>query len=178
MGDKLMDSATATSRNLEDRFEMILDTCEAAGFQSMDSMAAEYYTGFFPPASPLAATQSRSRSQNLPELLDALYVASSPRASETEECWASDESERFRKQILRLASKILIDEVRHLDKTNEQRPNAAQPAAEGRNRGVSSGGVSTAGVEAAERDRWRLRETVSAKGGDLALSQWLTDRNV
>lgn len=161
MGHELIGCAAATPAKSEARFETILDICEAAGFQSMDSMAAEYYTALFPPNSSLAATQRRSRSRNLPELLDALYVASSPRAAnETKGCWALDESERFRKHILRLASKILIDEVGYSERTH------AKHAAEGRNNGVSSGGASTADAETARRDRWRLKDTVSAKCGE------------
>ncbi|KAI3401742.1 hypothetical protein diail_9406 [Diaporthe ilicicola] len=161
MEHDLVGRAPVTSTGFQNRFEQILNICEAAGFQSVDSMAAEYYTASFPPDSPLAATQSRSRSLNLPELLNALYVASSRRDNETKSPWALDESQRFREQVLRLATKILIDEASQFEKKQEgQGSNAALPAARANHSDVRSGSVSTAHMETAKRDHWRPKRTL------------------
>lgn len=115
-----MHHLATTPSNLEDRFDMILDACKAAGYHSIDSMAAEYYTASFPPNSYLADTQSRSRSQNLPGLLDNLYAAASACGHDRQNPWAFNESEKFREKILRLATNILIDEVGQMDRTQVQ----------------------------------------------------------
>lgn len=120
MGQSPVDRIASTPTNLEDRFDMILDACKAAGYHSIDSMATEYYTASFSPNSYLAATQSRSRSQELPELLDNLYAASSACGHERQNSWAFNESERFREKILRLATNILIDEVGQMDRAQDQ----------------------------------------------------------
>lgn len=125
-----IDRVATTSANLEGRFEMILNTCKAAGFQSIDSMTTEYYTATFPPNSYLAATQSHSRSQNLPDLLDNLYVASLARDHEGGNPWALNELEKFRETILRLATGILIDEIGQMERASDQAAGVAPPAAE------------------------------------------------
>lgn len=115
--------------NLEDRFEMILDTCKAAGYHSIDSMAAGYYTASFSPNSYLAAAQSRSRSRDLPELLDNLYAASPGWDQETRNPHSFNESEKFREKILRLATSILIDEVGQIERAQDQAAGVAPPGA-------------------------------------------------
>lgn len=103
--------AGATPANPEDRFGMIPETCEATEFPSTDFMATEYYTVSFPASGYWTATQSRSRSRNLPELMDNLWVASSPWAHEREDPWTFDEPDRFRERMLRFAENILTSEV-------------------------------------------------------------------
>lgn len=125
-----IDHVATTSANLEGRFEMILNTCKAAGFQSIDSMVAEYYTATFPRNSYLAATQSHSRSRNLPELLDSLHMASSAWDHQRENPWTFNESEKFRETILRLATRLLIDELRQMERATGQAAGVAPPAAE------------------------------------------------
>lgn len=129
MGQSPMDHLATTPANLEDRFEMILDACKAAGYHSIDSMATEYYTASFPPNSYLADAQSRSRSRDLPELLDNLYAASSASDHQRQNPWAFNESEKFREKILRLATNILIDEVGQVDRAQDQAAGLELPAA-------------------------------------------------
>lgn len=106
-----------------------LDTCKAAGYHSIDSMATEYYTASFPPNSYLAATQSRSRNQNLPRLLDSIYASSSACNHEGKCDWASTESEKFREKLLALATHILIDEVVQMERAQDQAAGIAPAAA-------------------------------------------------
>lgn len=128
VGRSPVDCTATTPANLEGRFEMILDTCKAAGYHSIDSMATEYYTASFPPNSYLAATQSRSRTQNLPRLLDSIYASSSAWTHEGKCNWASTESEKFREKLLALATNILIDEVVQMERAQDQAAGIA-PAA-------------------------------------------------
>lgn len=155
MGQSPMNHLATTPVNLEGRFEMILDACKAAGYPGVDSMAMDYYTASFPPNSYLAATQSRSRSQNLPELLENLYAASSACDHERRNPWVFNESERFRETVLRLATNILIDEVGQMDRAQDQAARVAPPAAENDCQ-VSPGGMSTECQE-------RVKESVSSK---------------
>lgn len=138
-----MDRIATFPATLEDRFESILDTCKAAGYHSIDSMVKEYYTASFPPNSYLAAMQSRSRSQDLLELLDNLYAASSAWNYERQSPWAFDESEKFREKILKLATNILIDEVSQMEAPQDQATGVAHVAADESDGQASSDGLST-----------------------------------
>lgn len=171
MGCSPLDRIASTPANLEDRFDVILDACKAAGYQSIDSMATEYYTASFSPNSYLAATQSRSRSQDLPELLDNLYAASSACDHERQSSWAFNESERFREKILRLATNILIDEVGQMDRAQGQAARVAPTAAEENSCLVSPGGIST-------ECQQHVKENVSSKTSRPLPTSWLTDRNL
>lgn len=143
MGHYPLDRIATIPATLEDRFEMILETCKAAGYDSIDSMATEYYTASFLPNSHLAATQNRSRSQGLPELLDSLYAVSSAWNHERLSPWAFKESEKFRETILRLATNILIDEASQIERSQNQPAGVAQATAEEANGQASSAGLST-----------------------------------
>lgn len=136
-----MDRIAPIPGTLEDRFEMILETCKAAGYHSIDSMAKEYYTASFAPNSYLAAMQSRSRSQDLPELLDNLYAASSAWNYERQSPWAFDESEKFREKILKLATNILTDEVSQIDAPQDEATGVAHAVAEEADGQASSEGL-------------------------------------
>lgn len=138
-----VDSIATTPASLEDRFEMILETCRAAGYHSIDSMATEYYTASFPRNSYLAATQSRSRSQDLPDLLDNLYAASTAWGQERQNSWAFGESERFREKILRLATSILIDKAGQMDRSQYQAAGVGPSVTEEGTAQVSYGGLTT-----------------------------------
>lgn len=128
---------------LEDRFEMILETCKAAGYHSIDSMANEYYTASFLPNSHMAAMQSHSRSQDLPELLDNLYAASSAWKHERQSPWALNESEKFREKMLKLATMILIDEASQMEGPQDQAAGVANAAAHEADGQLSSDELST-----------------------------------
>lgn len=171
MGRPSMGPIATTPASLEDRFEMILETCKAAGFHSVDSMATEYYTASFPHNSHLAATQSRSRSRDLPDLLDNLYAASSAWGQERQNPWAFNESERFREKILRLATNILIDEASQIERVHDQAAVVAPPVAEEGNDQVSPGGLST-------NCQWCVKEEVSLKKMRLLSTYWLTNHDV
>lgn len=141
---------------IEDRFEMILETCKAAGYHSIDSMAKEYYTASFSPNSHMAAMQSHSRSQDLPELLDNLYAASSAWKHERQTPWAFNESEKFREKMLKLATLILVDEASQMDGPRDQAAGVAHAAAQEADGQSSSDELST-------DFRWRVKENVSPR---------------
>lgn len=143
--------ATVTPANPEDHFGMILDTCEAGGFPSIET---EYYSVSFAATSSLAATQSPRKSPNLRDLPNHPYVASSPWTHEAEDAWPFNESKRFREQILRIAENILTSEVGQLGMVRgDQSASVAPVLVEQRNGRMGSDGNSTAscrGIEATE----------------------------
>lgn len=162
LGYDFIERIAATSTKLEDRLGVSPEFCEAPEFHDIYSMATEHGNAVFAPSSPSATTQSCSRSQNLPELLESLYLASSARDSETEDSWAWGESDQFRQQMLMLATKILVDEVSQLERVRGDRvPYAALPIAERSHSGVRSGHTSTVDIEPTEKDPQLLEETVS-----------------
>lgn len=167
MGHSPMDRIATIPATLEDRFEMILETCKAAGYHSIDLMATEYYTASFPPNSHLAAIQNRSRSQGLPELLDSLYTVSSAWNHERQSPWAFNESEKFRETILRLATNILIGEASQIERPQIQPAGVAQAAAEEANGQASPDGLST-------DLRQRVKENVSSTRIRPLYICWLT----
>lgn len=171
MGHSPMNRIATIPATLEDRFEMILESCKAAGYHSIDSMATEYYTASFPPNSHLAAIQNRSRSQGLSELLDNLYANFSAWNHERQSPWAFNESEKFRETILRLATNILIDEASQIERPQNQPAGVAQAAAEEANGQASSDGLST-------DFRPRVKENVSSTRMRLLYICWLTNHNM
>ncbi|KAI1415825.1 hypothetical protein F5Y13DRAFT_186681 [Hypoxylon sp. FL1857] len=89
------------------RFERVLEAIDEAGFDSVDSMMAAYYTSVFPYGSPAHSAQSLSKKRHLRRLLAALH--------ESAKGWDAQELQNFREGIMRSAEDILIDEIQSLD---------------------------------------------------------------
>ncbi|KAI0841882.1 hypothetical protein F5Y06DRAFT_258440 [Hypoxylon sp. FL0890] len=89
------------------RFERVLEAIDEAGFDSVDSMTAAYYTSVFPHGSPVHSAQCLSKKRHLRRLLSALH--------ESAKNWDAQELQNFREGIMRSAEDILIDEIQSLD---------------------------------------------------------------
>ena len=109
-------SPWSSTHSLESRFEHILDAVEEAGFDSIESMAVEYYSASFQPDAMPHWAQSHSRSRSLRRFLAALY--------DSARGWSREDARGYREEILRSAEGIYCEEVLRLprDKT------AAAPA--------------------------------------------------
>jgi len=88
---------------LESRFERILEIVEEAGFDSIDSMVATYYTAVFPECSAVNRMQSTSRTRGLRSLLSTL--------SQSYRGWAEREKTAYREEISRGAGEVYSDEL-------------------------------------------------------------------
>ncbi|OTA93883.1 hypothetical protein M434DRAFT_395258 [Hypoxylon sp. CO27-5] len=89
------------------RFERVLEAIDEAGFDSVDSMTAAYYSSIFPYGSPVHSAQTLSKKRHLKRLLAALH--------ESAKNWDAQELQNFREGIMRSAEDILIDEIQSLD---------------------------------------------------------------
>lgn len=92
-------------RETGNNFERILDVVEDAGFDSIDTMAAQYYSANFEPNSISQLAQANSRSRNLRQLLRTLQGASKE--------WSKQETQAYEEEILRSAKDICIAELQH-----------------------------------------------------------------
>lgn len=90
--------------DVADAFERILDVVEEAGFDSIDMMAAHYYSAEFKPNSACRLAQANSRSRDLRRLLQTLQK----RAKE----WSKQETQAYQEEIVRSANSICLDELR------------------------------------------------------------------
>jgi hypothetical protein len=88
---------------LESRFERILEIVEEAGFDSIDSMVATYYTAVFPECSAVYRMQSTSRTRGLRSLFSSL--------SQSYRGWAEREKTAYREEIARGAGEVYCDEL-------------------------------------------------------------------
>lgn len=94
-----------TSRSsLEDRFEYVLDCARQVGFDTFDSMAAQYYATNFEPSSSLAMDQRVSRNRHLPALLADLRQNSAD--------WSTWERRGYQDETLKAAEEICAAECR------------------------------------------------------------------
>ncbi|MCJ1379347.1 hypothetical protein MMC17_002448 [Xylographa soralifera] len=99
-----------SSMNLESRFERILDIVEEVGFDSIDSMAAEYYSATFKGESTPHWAQSLSRTRRLQKFLATLHTSTKN--------WSTEETRGYYEQIVRSAESIYVLEFQRLMHTN------------------------------------------------------------
>ena len=110
--DEPQKSATATDQGSE--FEKILDVVEEAGFESIDMMAAQYYTANFAPNSTSQLAQANSRSRGLRRLLQTLQNAS--------RIWSKQQRQVYKEEIVRSAKSICLGELRVFRERQAERP--------------------------------------------------------
>lgn len=84
-------------------FEKILDVIEEAGFDSIDMMAARYYSANFKHNSIPQLAQASSRSRDLRHLLQTLQ--------KTSKQWSKHEKQAYEEEIVRSARTICLDEL-------------------------------------------------------------------
>ena len=96
------DTSAPTSEG--EKFERILDAVEEAGFDSIDTMAAQYYSAEFPLNSSSQLAQAISRSRDLRRLLQTLQ--------KTAKTWSPQETQAYQEEIVRSAGSICLDELR------------------------------------------------------------------
>lgn len=89
------------------RLEKVLEAVDEAGFESIDSMIAAYYTSVVPLESPVHSAQVLSRKRHLKRCLATLHDSSKE--------WDAQELQSFRDGIMSCAEDILIDEMLSLD---------------------------------------------------------------
>ncbi|OJD13928.1 hypothetical protein AJ78_05665 [Emergomyces pasteurianus Ep9510] len=88
----------------EERLEKILSVIEEEGYESMDALAAEYYTGQFPKDSLLASEQFHSRTRRLGRLLHQIHQSC--------KTWSKIETAGYRDIVIRTAEELFQEEVR------------------------------------------------------------------
>ena len=113
--------SSSSSSDLESRFERILDIVEEAGFDSIDSMAAEYYAATFKEDTMAHWAQSSSKSRYLQRLLSALHSATKN--------WSTEEARGYHEQIVRSAEGIYVEEIRGLKQNNMTNSHVPVPSA-------------------------------------------------
>lgn len=89
--------------SLETRFERILELVEESGFDSLDRMAAAYYTAKFQPDSRARYAQSQSRTRYLRPLLQTLSTNNTG--------WPRRESAGYKDGIARSAEAVYVEEL-------------------------------------------------------------------
>ncbi|MCJ1314479.1 hypothetical protein MMC25_008161 [Agyrium rufum] len=97
---------TGPNSRLESRIESVLDSIHSAGFDSLESFVAEYFTADLDEDSSTKVEQSLSRSRHLRGLLSILRMSS--------ESWSARESQGFNDEIIRSAEVIYTKEVQCL----------------------------------------------------------------
>lgn len=115
----------STSLSLEARFERILELVEEAGFDTLDGMAAAYYTAKFQPDSRAHYAQFQSRTRYLRPFLQALNINSTD--------WPRREAAGYKDGITRSAVGVYVDELAGLRKRQQQQQTkeAGSPASTG-----------------------------------------------
>ena len=106
------DSTSASSKssqlpNLSDpglAFERILDVVEEAGFDTIDAMAAHYYSATFTPNSTAWQAQLSSRSRHLRPLLRTLRKSARN--------WSKYERHAYEEETVRSATSVCSEELR------------------------------------------------------------------
>lgn len=131
-----------------EKFERILDAVEEAGFDSIDTMAAQYYSTEFPPDSSSQLAQAISRSRDLRRLLQTLQ--------KTAKTWSPQETQAYQEEIVRSAGSICLDELRMFRERQADRLQGASAASSGSiPRSSSSNSSSIAGSGADTMDQLR-----------------------
>lgn len=125
----------STYLSLETRFERILKLVEEAGFDTLDGMAAAYYTAKFQPDSRAHYAQFQSRTRYLRPFLQAINVNSTD--------WPRREAAGYKDGIARSAVGVYVEELVSLRQRQQQQQTreAGSPASTG-----SSDGPDTASL--------------------------------
>lgn len=97
------DEQPTSSLSLETRFERILQLVEEAGFDTLDGMAAAYYTAKFQPNSHARHAQSQSRTRYLRPFFQALSASSTD--------WPRREVAGYKDGIARSAEGVYVEEL-------------------------------------------------------------------
>ncbi|OAA69776.1 hypothetical protein ISF_03046 [Cordyceps fumosorosea ARSEF 2679] len=90
--------------SIEERFEYVLECARRVGFDTFDSMAAQYYGSCFDPCSSLAMDQRLSRNRHLPALLAEIRQKSTQ--------WSVWERRAYQDEALKTAEDICAIECR------------------------------------------------------------------
>ncbi|OAR02076.1 hypothetical protein LLEC1_06722 [Akanthomyces lecanii] len=90
--------------SIEERFEYVLECARRVGFDTFDSMAAQYYGSSFDPCSSLAMDQRLSRNRHLPALLSEIRQKSAH--------WSVWERRAYQDEALKTAEDICAIECR------------------------------------------------------------------
>lgn len=90
--------------SIEERFEYVLECARRVGFDTFDSMAAQYYGSSFDPCSSLAMDQRLSRNRHLPALLSEIRQKSAQ--------WSVWERRAYQDEALKTAEDICAIECR------------------------------------------------------------------
>ncbi|KAL7906322.1 hypothetical protein GGI35DRAFT_487513 [Trichoderma velutinum] len=93
---------SVTQAALGERIGSIMETVQAAGFDSFDALVSAYYCDTFGEASPLANEQRLSRNRRLPKVIDDVFQATKG--------WSTWERRGFQEEILKTAESMLISE--------------------------------------------------------------------
>lgn len=119
------EESPSTSLSLEARFERILELVEEAGFDTLDGMAAAYYTAKFQPDSRAYYAQFQSRTRYLRPFLQALSINSTD--------WPRREAAGYKDGIARSAVGVYVEELAGLRQRQQQQQTkeAGSPASTG-----------------------------------------------
>ena len=112
-------------------FERILDVVEEAGFDSIDMMAAQYYSTKFKPNSTSQLAQAHSRSRDLRRLLQTLQKISKE--------WSRSETQAYEEEIVRSAKSICLDELHFFRERQADCPRRPSISRTGSNTGSDCG---------------------------------------
>lgn len=99
-------SQTSAPTDPGSAFERILNVMKDAGFDSIDTTAAQYYSAKFKPNSTPQLAQSNSRSRDLRRLLQTLQ-------KKAKKC-DKHETQAYEEEIVRSAKSICLEELRVL----------------------------------------------------------------
>lgn len=127
-----LEDLPSSNISLETRFERILELVEEAGFDTLDGMAAAYYTSRFQPNSRARYAQSQSRTRYLRPLLQALNVSSTN--------WPSREVAGYKNGIARSAEGVYVEELAGFRQRQQQQQTreVGSPASTGSSEGTDT----------------------------------------
>ncbi len=147
-------SFEATKHTNTTRFQTILDTVQAAGFENFDTAVAAYYTHTFDKNSFVDLAQKTSRARRLAGVLTSLHKSSAN--------WTLWEARGYRVQVVSAAESIYSSEVAQLTSSRKRkRDHGPAPRRDSQRtsepEGTSSAS-STANTRSPERPRISLEE--------------------
>ena len=90
------------SQPFDQKFEGIMQSVEAAGFENFDALVTAYYSHTFGDASALAEEQRLSRNRRLPKVIADV--------SQAAESWSQWEQRGFHEEILKTAESMVVSE--------------------------------------------------------------------
>ncbi|KAG9258282.1 uncharacterized protein F5Z01DRAFT_670929 [Emericellopsis atlantica] len=97
---------------IEDRIEHVRQCAVEAGFESLDDVAGQYYTGDFSHDTSISRQQRQSRQKGLPQLLATLR-----RDAET---WSQWEAHGYHRETIQSAGSIAREELEDWDPTSSE----------------------------------------------------------